>query len=196
MAHHIAELIQSAAAETDSAERRRKEREAAGAISRLWSHRAKYENRINPLWELRPILQVLRTLDPQQNVWISFVGASGGVGLPHLYEVFRRLIIALLMHRVSTDKIRAAVDSARTTSTFQDAAEREIVEVIGHWLTDNDRKRISRRVSRRLPKDQQGSLDYIRALIADARDALDSIEKELGEPVEGMADGHTQRRKR
>lgn len=69
MSHHIAELIADAEREADPEDKRKKESQAAEAISKLWQHRSHYENRINPLHNLKLILQVLHTLDPNRNVW-------------------------------------------------------------------------------------------------------------------------------
>ena len=74
MAHHIAELIADAESQTDPEAKRKKETEAAESISKLWQHRSNYDNRINPLHDLKPILQVLQTLDPNSNLWISNFG--------------------------------------------------------------------------------------------------------------------------
>ena len=74
MAHHLAELMADAEQSTDPEQRRTKEKEAAEAIIKLWQHRHSYDNRINPFQELKPILQVLRSLDPNRNVWIAHFG--------------------------------------------------------------------------------------------------------------------------
>jgi hypothetical protein len=186
MVHHIAELIQAAESEIDPAKRSRKEEKAAETITRLWTHRSKYENRVNPVWELRPILQVLRTLDPEQNIWISYSGAPGREGLRHLYDAFRRLIILMIVRKVPADKIKAAVDSAGVTAGFQDPDEREVVASIDHWLTESQRKSVSGEAPRQNAddEDKQSLEEIARSLIAEARKALDAIEAELEKPPE------------
>lgn len=64
MAHHIAELI----AECDTADRatgRTAKERCATAILELWSHRASLTGTSKPFQDLAPIIETLRTLDPE-----------------------------------------------------------------------------------------------------------------------------------
>ena len=138
MAHHIAELIAAAEAQTEPEAKRKKETEAAEAISRLWRHRSQYENRINPLHDLKPILQVLRTLDPNRNVWITNFGGPDGKALAKVYDALRRLVILMII-RKSGDTQK----SGMSTSAHQDADEKEITASINAWLDDKQKAHLA-----------------------------------------------------
>src|SRR5688572_5692390 len=97
MAHHIAELLTAVDAAPSDKLRRERQNEAVQVILKLWAHRSTYENRINPLLELKPIVQVIRTLHPDSNPWVR---RSDGTRC--VYDVFRRLMICLLLRHAAS----------------------------------------------------------------------------------------------
>lgn len=183
MAHHIAELISDAESQTDPEVKRKKETQAAESISKLWQHRSKYDNRINPLHDLKPILQVLQTLDPNRNVWITNFGGPDGKAFAQVYDVLRRLVILMIIKKSgNTAKARTS------TSVHQDADEKEITASINAWLDDKQKARLAqpretkKTGKARKPKDKARSKDpdaLAKSLIEYARKALDRLSDEL-----------------
>lgn len=70
MAHHIAELLSAVENAPNATLKQERSKEAFEAINNLWAHRSKHEKRINPLFDLKPIVQVMGTLDPARNVYV------------------------------------------------------------------------------------------------------------------------------
>lgn len=64
MAHHIAELIAECDTGDAAASKAAKE-SCASAILELWAHRASLTGASKPFQELAPIIETLRTLDPE-----------------------------------------------------------------------------------------------------------------------------------
>lgn len=183
MAHHIAELITDAESQTDPEAKRKKETQAAESISKLWQHRSKYDNRINPLHDLKPILQVLQTLDPNRNVWITNFGGPDGKAFAQVYDAVRRLVILMIIKK-SGDTAKAGT----STSAHQDADEKEITATINAWLDDKQKARLAQpRETKqtgkaREPKNKAQSKDpdaLAKSLIEHARKALDHLSDEL-----------------
>lgn len=183
MAHYIAELITDAESQTDPEAKREKETQAAGSISKLWQHRSKYDNRINPLHDLKPILQVLQTLDPNRNVLITNFGGPDGKAFAQVYDALRRLVILMIIKKSgNTPKARTS------TSAHQDADEKEITASINAWLDDKQKAQLAQpnemkpKGKARKPKDMPQTDDpdaLAKSLIDHARKALDLLSDEL-----------------
>jgi len=184
MAHHVARLILDAEARPEGEDRRAKESQAADAIITLWRHRSQYENRANPLFELKPVIQVIRTLDPNQNVWITRAGQHRSDTVRLVYDTFRRLAICLLLRQLPTlDRVANAVASAKRTSKFQERDEREFVSVLDLWLNDAQR---AGSWGKRPPGDLGDQPDQSRdalaeSIVAEARAALNRLSSELAQ---------------
>jgi hypothetical protein len=105
MAHHIAEMIPSVEGAPNEEIKRERSAEAYKAIQDLWSHRSTFDNRINPLFELKPIIQVLRNLNSSKNIYFRQHSSIHCV-----YDSFRRLIISLLLRKMeSANQLEIAV---------------------------------------------------------------------------------------
>lgn len=177
MSHHIAELIEAAETAPSKDERRKKEREVAETISTLWAHRSSYENRINPLFDLKPIIDVIRTLDPAHSPWMARSDVTG-----HVFDTFRRLIICLLLRRLGTiDRASKAANAAQRSSAFQNEEERELVATLNTWIAltrETAEAKPSRRKSESSSKEVD--LDVIaKEIIAEAHRALDAVLTDL-----------------
>lgn len=183
MVHHIAELIADAESQTDPEAKRKKEAEAAESISKLWQHRSNYDNRINPLHDLKPILQVLQTLDPNRNVWISNFGGPDGKAFAQVYDALRRLVILMIIK-----KSEGSRKAGTSTSAHQDAHEKEITASINGWLDEKQQAQLAQaREAKQTgkakkPKDKHRTEDpeaLAKSLIEHARKALDLLSDEL-----------------
>lgn len=198
MAHHIAELITDAERTTEPEAKRKKEIQAAETISKVWQHRSAYENRINPLHEFKPILQVLRTLDPDRNVWITNFARSDGNAFAQVYDALRRLVILMVL-RKSGDVCQAA----SATDAHQNEDEKEIIATINAWLSDKQRAAIETSakkeskngsrygtvVAKKTNKaDANDSEKLAEELVGYAKEALDKLSAELKSPANNKKD--------
>jgi hypothetical protein len=178
MAHHVAELISAIEAAPNENASRKRRKDAFEAIARLWTHRSTYENRINPLFELKPILQVMGMLDPARNVYVLRNDTTRNV-----YDIFRRLMICLLFRNAeSLSRARAAISRAKATSRFQTSEERALIANLDFWLEGalSRPSAKARRKSSKSNKVEDVNLDEaIEALIAQARKALDALGEEI-----------------
>jgi hypothetical protein len=185
MAHHIAELIRNAEEAPRGKARQACEAQAADAVIKLWQHRSSFENRINPLGDLKPIIQVLRTLDPNNNVWMGYLSKAPGDSARQVYDQFRRLMICLLIERImSVNDASKGVQRAKETTRFQSEQERELVKGLVTWIGESlkDAKSTRKKTSGRQPsrpstKDEKKRL---KMLVVGARKALDALEVEAG----------------
>lgn len=189
MAHHIAELITDAESAPDPEAKRTKEAQAVEAISRLWQHRSAYDNRINPLHELQPVLQVLRTLDPNRNVWITNFSGPDGNAFAQVYDALRRLVILMVVR-----KSGLIISVVSTTTAHQNSDEKEIIATFNEWLSDTQRaavestsktknrskkKATEPKKARKEDANDEDPDKLPKELIAHAREALDKLSAEL-----------------
>lgn len=176
MAHHVAELLAAVDAAQNGTVKRKRRGEAAKAITTLWAHRSTYENRINPLSELTPIIQVIRTLDRSRNRWLT-----RNDGARHVYDAFRRLMICLLLrHAESITQVSQAISSAKKTAQFQNSDEREILSAIDVWIEGAAElpERKGHRRSSNIAVEKIDLDEAISTLIDEARSALDAVAEE------------------
>lgn len=163
----------AAEAAASEKEKRDREREAVETIVMLWTHRSTYENRINPFFELKPIIEVARTLDPRNNPWLIGNGTTN-----RLYETFRRLTICLLLRGAKElDTVSSALSTAQKTSEFQSDEEKELVATLNTWMAlANEEAEI--KVSRKRAKvpDEEVDLDEVcKRIVEELRSVLDEI---------------------
>lgn len=190
MAHHLAQLMQDAKKAPKGKSKSALEAQAAELIVKLWMHRAEFQNRINPLDALAPVIRVIQSLDDNNPSWIPR-HLSGEAS--SLYHVFRRLMIAAICSRAETDAAEGLVQ-AKKTAKFQSADERAIVEGLGIWSEVLSPKRGPRIKivygDDAPPKIDQGKKsieDMAREIIAEARLVLDKFELELTERAQRKA---------
>lgn len=178
MAHHVAELLAAVDAAPNEKLRRERQNEAVQAILKLWTHRSTYENRVNPLSELKPIIRVIRTLDPGNNPWLI-----QNDGTRYVYDIFRRLMICLLLrHAVSIKQTSQAVSSAKKTSRFQSGDERELVAAINVWIesaAELAKGKASRRRSSKTSVEKIDLDEAVNTLTDEARNALNAVAEEV-----------------
>ena len=178
MAHHVAELLVAVDVAPNDKLRRERQNDAVQAIIKLWTHRSMYENRVNPLSELKPIIQVIRTLDPGNNPWLI-----RNDGTRYVYDIFRRLIICLLLrHAASISQASQAISSSKKTSRFQSGDERELVSAINVWIegaAELAGGKASRRRSSKTPAEKIDLDEAVNRLIDEARKALNAVAEEV-----------------
>lgn len=178
MAHYIAQLVTEAEGAPKGAERREKEASAAQIISKLWSHRSQYQNRINPLSDLQPIIEVLRSLDPSQSSWTLRYKLDSASPIQALYDTFQRLVISTAaLQEGGPKRAKQAVARARATSKFQSESEQEFLLLLNRYLSDTDDA--SQDTVPDPAAEPISEIDYAHSLVAEARTALDRISAEL-----------------
>jgi hypothetical protein len=187
MAHYVAQLIYDAEQACDET-RVEKQRLAFDSIMKLWSHRSTYENRINPLSELAPVIQVLRSLNANENTYIRLLGLGAGHGntIGEFYDSFRRLMVYLVLGKLPASiDLKASLSRANTTLQFQDEDEREIVRGLTNWLSERELTALSSKPQSTGPQDEpiEEALNaYAQSLLSDAQSTLDKISTQLNSP--------------
>src|SRR5215213_835568 len=140
MAHHVAELIVDAERQRDSPAGRAIRARVAEAILQLWTHRLSVESHLNPFGDLKSVAHTLRTLNRNENGWLSFNAGA----ISQVYDAFRRLVLCIVFKRMETlEEARKAVSRAQLTKKFQTAEEKLIADTLDMWLDDALRKRLS-----------------------------------------------------
>ncbi|WHO75975.1 hypothetical protein [Rhizobium sp. BT03] len=173
LVHHIAELIQDAeeATSADIADRRAA---AANAILKFWEHRRSLD-RIDPLRDLKPLLGVIRTLNPDENRW-SLHSQDGSTALCDLYSAIRQIIVFLLLDKAPSAQVEQ--------SKFLSDEEAEIIGALNIWLAEYQKEALKAKPKPR-PRKRQAEANnfdpktYVLSEIDDARRALDALEREV-----------------
>jgi hypothetical protein len=184
MAHHLAELMVQAKRTKDAASRKSMEAEICGLVLKLWIHRGEFQNHINPLAPLTPILKVIQTLDADNHSWIPR-GLSGEAS--GLYNVFRRLMIAAIFSKAKSNGADGVAQAKKTTK-FQSNDEKAIIAGLGIWsdaFSPKPKMRVKVVYGDEEPDENQGekSIEQVtQDVIAEARLALDKFENELSAP--------------
>jgi hypothetical protein len=173
LVHHIAELIRDA---EDGAAADVSDRQAAAvaAILKFWEHRRSMD-RIDPLRELKPMLSVIRTLNPDENRWGGYRG-NGSTALWDLYSAVRQIIIFRLLDKAPATQVEQ--------NKFLSDEEAEIVGALNIWLAEHQKEKLKAKPKRRSRKRQAEANDfdpktYVLSEIEDARQALDALEREV-----------------
>jgi len=185
LAHHVAELIARAEAAEEATERASALAEAVDTILRIWQHRAAVDNRLNPLAELRPAVQVLQTLGRQHPPWHRLPGHKRGDAGWRAYQVLRRLTICLaLLELEDREAGRRTADRTRPIAEHLSSEEEEIIAGVALWAKVGEeapspkpkRRRAIKTEQRRPPVDL---LATVRGLIEESMSALEEIEQAL-----------------
>lgn len=175
MAHHIAELINDAETAT-AADRSSKVTVAIEAILMFWDHRATVD-RIDPLRDLKPLLRVIKTLDPEENRWGIYFRRDGYGAVAEVYSAFRELVIFELLRQSKHD-----IDLAKA-SGFVSNEERAIIESLNLWIADYQKKDIEGKAKRgKAPA--KGKLDtkaLVLEKVENARRTLDALVDEIND---------------
>lgn len=176
MAHHISELIRAAETAPSENDRRRLESQAAETISKLWAHRSSFENRINPLFDLMPVIDVIRTLGPRSNPWMINSSAQS-----QIYDSFRRLVICMIILRVKEISLTDKLNIPDKAAEFLSEEEIEIRKTLETWIAVC-RKSNDVTTSKREHADPQDEEDLKRIcleIIDDAKRALEHFREQL-----------------
>jgi hypothetical protein len=182
MAHHVAELIGDAEKQPDSPAGRAIRAKLAEAILQLWEHRLSVESHLNPFGDLKSVAHTLRTLNRNENGWLSFNAGA----ISRVYDAFRRLVLCIAFKRMETlAEARKAVSRAQLTRKFQTAEEKLIANTLDIWLDDASKKRLS--VSARNSKSPLKS-KTTKAPPSDLAVIAESILGELREALDKLAD--------
>lgn len=179
MAHYLAEQMIAVKKLRDPGAKKAAERQIADVIIKLWLHRESFRNRINPLFNLAPILNVIQTLKPDND---SFIPRAFKPGAGELYAAFRNLMIAAIYAQAKTDGAPALV-RAKKTASRQSREEQSVIAGLELWtkeISPAPRFRIIFDDDHLKPVKETRSIKQI-ALdrISEARQALDAYETEL-----------------
>lgn len=178
MVHHIAELIKDAEG-TTGPDRPSKVVAAIQAILAFWDHRATVD-RIDPLRDLKPLLRVIKTLDPEDNRWGIYFRRDGYGAIAEVYDAFRKLVILELVRQSER-----TIDLAKT-SDFVGDEERSIIEALNLWIADYQKEASQDEDSDRAQGAADETFDakaHALQAIDNARRALDALADEIqGKP--------------
>jgi len=171
MAHHLAELIDTAENGTTSEERISAQARATETILKIWERRTSLPGRAYPLAPYQDILQVLNRLRPDDNPFNYFghdPQARREQLAAELFDSLTRLVIALLLMRMpphveGEETEAAAVEALNET-------EQHVLRSLQQWseffLSTN--KRASRtRKSKKLSENPQIVLDEVAVQLID-----------------------------
>lgn len=175
MVHYIAELITEA--EKDANAPAGVRAKAVQAILSFWDHRHSVD-RIDPLRSLKPILHVIATLDPDENRWM-WLGRNDA--LHDVYASLRDIVIFSTIAQAKHDSQPAPENPAVSEE------EAAIIEGLNIWLADYQRQALAdvkKPARRRARKDDPENAPFdasghVIAQIANARTALDALEREV-----------------
>jgi hypothetical protein len=134
MAHHLAELINTAENGSSDAVRSKARKEAAETIIKLWDHRAALPGRAYPLAPYKHVLQVLDRLRPAENPFSYFNRHNQSKQdqlCADLFDSLTRLIISLLFMKVTPTDLSAEADVAAIEAL--DEAELRVWTAIAQW---------------------------------------------------------------
>jgi hypothetical protein len=153
LAHHVAELIARAEATEEPNGRATGLAEAVDTILRIWQHRAAVANRLDPLIDLRPAIQVLRTLGQEVPPWPRFSGHKRSDASWRAYQALRRLTICLaLLELEGREAVRRTAGRTRSIADHLSDEEKEIIAGVELWAAVADEGPASKRARDALPK--------------------------------------------
>src|SRR5207247_833502 len=119
-------------------------------------------------------------------------GNGNGDAIQRLYDSFRRLMVYLLVVRLSTSAdLKRSVERASATSQFQDEQEKQILASLDHWLSEREVAALSSPPQPKPAGDAEAESppqSYADSLLAEARQALDLVAAELTQPPKPPVD--------
>jgi hypothetical protein len=134
MAHHLAELIDTAENGVTTAERLRAREKATETILKIWEHRTSLPGKAYPLAPYKNVLQVLDRLRPDDNPFRYFRhhGETKREQLAaDLFDSLSRLIIALLLMKVPSGKEFLRMDDIAIESLNE--SEQHVLTALKQW---------------------------------------------------------------
>ena len=152
---------------------------AIEAILTFWDHRGTVD-RIDPLRDMKPLLRVIKTLDPEENRWGIYFRRDGYGALAEVYGTLRELVIFETIRQSKHD-----IDVAKA-SAFVSDEERAIIDALNLWLADYQKEALHGVVPKRGKAAGIGKFDlraHVLKKIENARAALDALADEInGKP--------------
>lgn len=133
MAHHVAELIEEAENASTAAKRLKARKDATKTILEIWEHRAALAGGAYPLEKYKEILILLDRLRPTNDPFQHFINrrsTNRDKLATDLFDCLTRIIIALLLMKIPSDKLRE-VDSVAVEAL--DGTEKHILLAIQEW---------------------------------------------------------------
>ena len=134
MAHHLAELIDKAENGATGAERLRARKSATETILKIWEHRASLPGNAYPLAPYQELLKVLDRLRPNDNPFRYFgppAETKREQLAADLFDGLSRLIIALLLMKLSPGEESAKVDTAAIEALSE--TEQRVLMALQQW---------------------------------------------------------------
>ena len=110
--HAIAERLAACDAATNSAQKKKREGQAADLILRLWKHRAVAPMNIDPLAPYERVFQALRSLLPQANPWQFRERSANETVAAELYRCLSLLTVSMFLLSVEAIPKRSKSEKA------------------------------------------------------------------------------------
>jgi hypothetical protein len=135
MSHHVAELIDQAENGRTKAERLSARKKATETILEIWRHRDTLPGNANPLTPYKEILPILKRLRPDNNPFKYFgydANAKKEQLAAVLFDKLSRLIIALLLMRLSVHPKSADVDGVAIRALSK--TEQQVLSTLQDWV--------------------------------------------------------------
>jgi hypothetical protein len=134
MAHHLAELIDTAESGVTATERLKARRSATETILKIWEHRTSLPGKAYPLAPYKDVLKVLDRLWPGNNPFRYFSRYTETKREQHTADLFdrlSRLIITLLLMKLSSNEEFTKVDDAAIEALSE--TEQHVLEALQQW---------------------------------------------------------------
>ena len=134
MAHHVAELIDKSKKGSTAVKRAKARKIATETILKIWQHRASLPGEVYPLARYKEVLKILALLRPDNNR-LQYFGHRPDTKRDQLaadlFDSLSRLIIALLLMKVTSGSRSEVVNSAATKALSE--TERRVLLGLQRW---------------------------------------------------------------
>jgi hypothetical protein len=134
MAHHVAELIETAEKGKTAAERARAQEQAVETILKIWDHRTSLPGTAYPLAGYGDVLRVLDRLRPGENPFRYIAQTSEAKReqlAAELFDSLTRLVIALLLPKLPSKKPLESENDV-VIEALSDLEQR-VLNALGQW---------------------------------------------------------------
>ena len=162
MAHHVAELMERAAKESDPDLRRRAQDQAVETILRIWERRASLPRDADPLKKYARIVDLLAQLEEPPNPWSDRKRTAADTACLQLFVDLRRLLdVMLTIEGCPPHFLKAA--SVDAVAPFQTHAEKQLVRLIRDLIGKSDLM------------DQEDPLEILESTLSSAADYASKV---------------------
>jgi hypothetical protein len=162
MAHHVAELMEKAAGESDPDSRRKVQDQAVETILRIWERRASLPRDADPLKRYTRIVDLLGQLEEPPNPWSDRKRTGTQTFCLQLFVDMRRLLDVMLAIEGCPPHFLMAA-SVDAVAPFQTHSERELVRLIRELTGKSDLI------------DQEDPLEALEAVFSSATDHASKV---------------------